>query len=88
MSRFEANEVREIAQSSTKSVTSDATNKAAMSQANTGLILTGAMLIIPQFTLIHPYLHLLIMAPLLVFTGCHRAKLELDKGAASQVRSA
>ena len=59
-----------------------------MQPSDTGLVLIGAMLIIPQLTLIHPYLHLLIMAPLLVFTGCHRAKLELDKGAASQVHSA
>ena len=34
-----------------------------------------AMLIIPQFFLVHPYLHLLIMAPLLVWTGCQRSLL-------------
>jgi hypothetical protein len=45
------------------------------------------MLVIPQFTLIHPYLHLLIMAPLLVFVGCERALTESQKGAASQVRT-
>jgi len=34
-----------------------------------------AMLIVPQFFLVHPYLHLLIMAPLLVWTGCQRSLL-------------
>ena len=34
-----------------------------------------AMLILPQFMLVHPYLHLLIMAPLLVWTGCQRSLL-------------
>jgi len=58
-----------------------------MRPADGGLCLIGLMLIVPQFTLIHPYLHLLIMAPLLVFTGCHRAQLELEKGDASQVET-
>ena len=35
--------------------------------ANTGLMATAVMIVVPQFTLIHPYLHLLIVAPLLVF---------------------
>ena len=43
------------------------------SPADTGLALIGIMLVVPQYTLVHPYLHLLIMAPLCVFTGCHRA---------------
>ena len=34
-----------------------------------------AMLIVPQFFLVHPYLHLLIVAPLLVWTGCQRSLL-------------
>ena len=58
----------------------------AMGPADTGLLAIIAMLIIPNFTLIHPYLHLLIMAPLLVFTGCHRALLEAAKGSESQVQ--
>jgi minor histocompatibility antigen H13 len=58
-----------------------------MQPSDAGLAAIAAMIVIPQFTLIHPYLHLLIMAPLLVFTGCHRAKLELDKGEASQVET-
>jgi len=46
--------------------------------ATNGLGLIAIMIVIPQFTLIHPYLHLLIMAPLLVFTGCQRA-VKADK---------
>ena len=38
-----------------------------------------AMLIVPQFYLIHPYMHLLIIAPLLVWTGCQRSLLESQK---------
>ena len=34
-----------------------------------------AMLVVPQFFLIHPYLHLIIAAPLLVWTGCQRSLL-------------
>jgi len=45
------------------------------------------MLVVPQFTLVHPYLHLLIIAPLLVFTGCHRSKQELAKGDGAQVET-
>ena len=41
--------------------------------STTGLVLVAAMLVVPQFTLIHPYLHLLIIAPLLVWTGCQNA---------------
>merc|ERR1719502_1147163 len=37
------------------------------------------MLIAPQFYLIHPYLHLLIVAPLLVWVGCQRSLLEAQK---------
>ena len=59
-----------------------------MQPSDAGLVMIGAMLVVPQFTLIHPYLHLLIIAPILVFTGCHRAKLELAKGDASQVCAA
>ena len=33
----------------------------------------AAMLVVPQFVLIHPYLHLLLIAPLLVHTGSLRA---------------
>ena len=52
-----------------------------------GLALVGAMLVVPQFTLIHPYLHLLIIAPLLVWTGCQSALLEAQKSPEeSQVR--
>ena len=47
--------------------------------SNTGLALVGAMLVIPQLTLIHPYLHLLLMAPLLVWTGCQGAITEAAK---------
>lgn len=39
----------------------------------------AAMIVVPQLTLIHPYLHLLIMAPLLVWIGCQRALLESRK---------
>jgi len=47
-----------------------------------------AMLIVPQFVLIHPYLHLLIMGPLLVWIGCQRSLLEsLKAPGESQVRS-
>ena len=55
--------------------------------STTGLLVIGAMLIIPQFTLIHPYLHLLIMAPLLVYTGCQRALVEVSKGSESQAET-
>jgi len=58
-----------------------------MQPSDTGLVLIAVMIVVPQFTLIHPYLHLLIIAPLLVFTGCHRAKLEIDKGESSQVET-
>jgi len=44
-----------------------------------GLALVGAMLVVPQLTLIHPYLHLLLMAPLLVWTGCQGAITEAGK---------
>jgi hypothetical protein len=47
-----------------------------------------AMLIVPQFVLIHPYLHLLIMGPLLVWIGCQRSLLEsLKAPGESQVGS-
>jgi hypothetical protein len=47
-----------------------------------------AMLIVPQFVLIHPYLHLLIIGPLLVWIGCQRSLLEsLKAPGESQVRS-
>lgn len=38
-----------------------------------GYVALGAMLVVPQYVLIHPYLHLLIVAPLLVWMGCQRA---------------
>jgi minor histocompatibility antigen H13 len=38
-----------------------------------------AMLVVPQYVLIHPYLHLLITAPLLVWIGCQRALIESQK---------
>jgi len=44
-----------------------------------GIGLIGAMLIVPQLTLIHPYLHLLIVAPLLVWVGCEGALMEHQK---------
>ena len=44
-----------------------------------GIGLVGAMLIVPQLTLIHPYLHLLIVAPLLVWVGCEGALMEHQK---------
>ena len=50
-----------------------------MPPATPGLVLVGAMLVVPQFTLIHPYLHLLIIAPLLVWTGCQNALVEAQK---------
>jgi len=37
------------------------------------------MLIVPQFVYIHHYLHLLLIAPLLVWIGCQRALLEAQK---------
>lgn len=37
------------------------------------------MLIVPQYVLIHPYLHLLILGPLLVWVGCQRSLLETRK---------
>jgi len=55
--------------------------------ADTALLVIGIMLIVPQFTLIHPYLHLLIMAPLLVYTGCMRALADHQKGDASQAET-
>ena len=55
--------------------------------ATNALMAIGAMLVVPQFTLVHPYLHLLIGAPLLVFAGCQRAALEAAKGAASQMET-
>ena len=58
-----------------------------MSSATTGLMAVAAMIVIPQFTLIHPYLHLLIMAPLLVFIGCQRALVEASKGKESQMET-
>eukprot|EP00325_Prymnesiales_sp_UTEX-LB-985_P022019 CAMPEP_0174721196 /NCGR_PEP_ID=MMETSP1094-20130205/35554_1 /TAXON_ID=156173 /ORGANISM="Chrysochromulina brevifilum, Strain UTEX LB 985" /LENGTH=350 /DNA_ID=CAMNT_0015921833 /DNA_START=14 /DNA_END=1066 /DNA_ORIENTATION=- len=45
----------------------------------TGLGAVALMLIVPQFTLIHPYLHLLIVAPLLVWVGCEGALAEQQK---------
>ena len=57
-----------------------------MAPSDNGMMLVLVMLIVPQFTLVHPYLHLLIVAPLLVYTGCHRAKLEIAKGDAAQAR--
>jgi minor histocompatibility antigen H13 len=60
---------------------------AAQSAATNALLAIGAMLIVPQFTLVHPYLHLLIVAPLLVFAGCQRAALEAAKGTASQMET-
>ena len=60
---------------------------AAQSAATNALLAIAAMLIVPQFTLVHPYLHLLIVAPLLVFAGCQRAALEAAKGAASQMET-
>jgi len=48
-----------------------------------------AMLVLPNFVLIHPYLHLLILGPLLVWIGCQRSLLEsLKAPGESQVRSA
>ena len=47
--------------------------------STTGLVLVAAMLVVPQFTLIHPYLHLLIIAPLLVWTGCQNALVQAQK---------
>ena len=41
-------------------------------------ILLG-ILVAPQFVYIHHYLHLLIMAPLLVWLGCQRASVEAQK---------
>ena len=41
--------------------------------------LLAGMLVVPQFVLIHHYLHLLIMAPLLVWIGCQRALVETSK---------
>jgi len=49
------------------------------SDVSTGLALVAVMIVVPQFMLIHPYLHLLIMAPLLVWTGCQKAKAEAAK---------
>ena len=52
-----------------------------------GLLL--GMLVVPQFILIHHYLHLLIMAPLLVWIGCQRALGEALKAPGeSQARRA
>jgi minor histocompatibility antigen H13 len=44
-----------------------------------GLGLVALMLVVPQLTLIHPYLHLLIVAPLLVWIGCEGALAEQQK---------
>ena len=44
-----------------------------------GLALVAAMIIVPQISLVHPYLHLLLMAPLLVWTGCQGAIAEASK---------
>mmetsp|Transcript_45195 Transcript_45195/g.112364 ORF Transcript_45195/g.112364 Transcript_45195/m.112364 type:complete len:354 (+) Transcript_45195:31-1092(+) len=45
--------------------------------ASYGLLVV--MLTVPQFVLIHHHLHLLVMAPLLVWIGCQRALLESQK---------
>ena len=60
---------------------------ASAAAATNGLAAIALMIVVPQYTLIHPYLHLLIVAPLLVFTGCQRALIESAKGADSQVRA-
>lgn len=44
----------------------------------------AAMIVVPQFVLIHPYLHLLIIAPLLVWTGSKRALVQAQKQAAGE----
>jgi len=49
------------------------------SSLNVAYVAILAMLVVPQLTLIHPYLHLIIMAPLLVWTGCQRSLIESQK---------
>ena len=55
------------------------------SQLNVAYAAMLIMLIAPQFYLIHPYLHLLIMSPLLVWIGCQNSLVEAQKGDDSQV---
>ena len=54
-------------QTITKSVTATDTEVAGLW---TAYLLVVAMLVVPNFILIHPYLHLLILGPLLVWIGC------------------
>jgi minor histocompatibility antigen H13 len=49
------------------------------SALNSAYLVLLAMLIVPQYKHVHPYLHLMIMAPLLVWIGCQRALLEKQK---------
>jgi len=70
--------VSSITMSSTSTVKTTVVETTSQSSA-TGLALIGAMLVVPQFTLIHPYLHLLLVAPLLVWTGCQGAITEANK---------
>ena len=63
-------------QTITKSVTATDTEVAGLW---TAYLLVVAMLVVPNFILIHPYLHLLILGPLLVWIGCQRALLEAQK---------
>ena len=42
-------------------------------------VLLLSMIVVPQYMLIHPYLHLLIIAPLLVWIGSQRALIEAQK---------
>lgn len=46
---------------------------------STAYLLLAAMIVVPQFILVHPYLHLLIMAPLLVWIGCQNSLAESAK---------
>mmetsp|Transcript_15936 Transcript_15936/g.52536 ORF Transcript_15936/g.52536 Transcript_15936/m.52536 type:complete len:370 (-) Transcript_15936:262-1371(-) len=63
-------------QTITKSVTATDSEVAGLW---TAYLLVVAMLVVPNFILIHPYLHLLILGPLLVWIGCQRALLEAQK---------
>ena len=59
--------------------TQSATMTAAAPDLSVAYLALLGMLIVPQFMLIHPYLHLLIVAPLLVWTGSQRALVEASK---------
>merc|ERR1719310_493182 len=52
---------------------------AVKSSLNLAYLAILAMLVVPNFYLVHPYLHLLIIAPILVWTGCQRSLLESQK---------